>query len=121
MRIETFTGGPFVENGYLAVCESSGATVAIDPGGGASDMVALLLSEGLKLDAILLTHAHIDHVDGLPTVLEHASVPIYLHPDDRELYDAAPAQGGALGVFVPELPPPDREWAHGDTFSFGSC
>jgi len=121
MRIETFTGGPFVENGYVAVCEASGATVVIDPGGGAADMVSFLESEGLGLDAILLTHAHLDHVDGLPIVLEHASAPIYLHPNDRELYDAAPAQGEAFGVFVPELPPPDREWAHGDTFTFGDC
>ena len=96
MRIETFTGGPFVENGYVAVCSASGASVVIDPGGGAADMVAFLSSEGLGLDAILLTHAHLDHVDGLRTVLEHASAPIYLHPDDRELYDAAPAQGEAF-------------------------
>ena len=121
MRIETFTGGPFVENGYVAVCEGTSATVVIDPGAAAPEMVAFLRSEGLQLDAILLTHAHLDHVDGLPAVLEHASAPVYLHPDDRRLYDSAPAQGAAFGVAVPQLPPPDRELAHGDTFSFGEC
>ena len=52
MRVRTFTGGGFGENAYLAVCEASGAAVAIDPGSGAPDLARAVESEGLDLPAL---------------------------------------------------------------------
>jgi len=87
-RIHTFTGGGFGENGYLVVFEESGLGVVIDPGAAASSMARHIRAEGIALEAILLTHAHLDHVEGIPAVREVApSAPIYLHPADRRLYD----------------------------------
>ena len=118
-RIHTFTGGGFGENGYLMVSQDGGHGVAIDPGAATSSMAERILSEGIALEAILLTHAHLDHVEGIPAlraVAPHA--PIYLHPEARRLYDHVEAQARAFSLpAVGPLPPPDREIVHGDTLS----
>jgi glyoxylase-like metal-dependent hydrolase (beta-lactamase superfamily II) len=122
-RIHTFTGGGFGENGYLVVFEERGLGVVIDPGAAASSMAQHLRAEGIALEAILLTHAHLDHVEGIPAIREAApSAPIYLHPGDRRLYDNVEAQARAFGLpLVGPLPPPDLELAHGNSLTFSDC
>jgi hydroxyacylglutathione hydrolase len=119
MRILSFTGGPFAENGYVAVCPATRQAVVVDPGASAPRMVAALAEEDADLVAILLTHAHLDHVEGVPRILESADVPVYLHPADRPLWDAAPQQALAFGLTAPRLPDPDHALAHGEPFRFG--
>jgi len=120
-RIHTFSGGDFLENGYLVVCGESGPGIVIDPGADASSMVRLIQEEGISLEAIVLTHAHLDHVEGVPVVREAApETPIYLHSADHLLYDAVEHQARAFNLpSVGPLPTPDREIAHGDSLSFG--
>ena len=65
MRVRTFSGGGFAENGYLVACEEGGAAVAVDPGAAAEEMAEAVRAEGLDLQAVLLTHAHLDHVEGV--------------------------------------------------------
>src|SRR5688572_29094492 len=97
MKVLSFTAGPFSQNGYLAICESGNA-VAIDPGAAAARMVAVLLEQSAQLDAILLTHAHLDHIEGVARIRRHAQAPIWLHPGDRPLYDRVAQQAAAFGV-----------------------
>lgn len=119
MTVRCFPGGPFQENGYVAVSEDTGIAVAVDPGGGAADMARYLRESGLSLAAIVLTHAHLDHVDGIPTLRAFApGVPIHLHPGDRSLYDAAPQQALMFGLPAPDLPAPDADIVPGTTLEF---
>lgn len=120
-RVRTFSGGDFGENGYLVECEEAGLGVAVDPGASASSMVEALVQEEMRLEAILLTHAHLDHVEGIPTLREaFPEAPIYLHPDDLELYRGVDAQARAFNLpLVGELPPPEREMTHGEILIFG--
>jgi glyoxylase-like metal-dependent hydrolase (beta-lactamase superfamily II) len=122
MRVRAFTGGGFAENGYLAVCVESGVAVLVDPGGSAPQMTAAVEAEGLELAAVLLTHAHLDHIEGVHVVrAAFPSAPIWLHPHDRALYMALPRQAAAFGLPMPaEQPVPDQELAHGQRLSFGS-
>jgi glyoxylase-like metal-dependent hydrolase (beta-lactamase superfamily II) len=50
---------------------------------------------------ILLTHAHIDHVTGVARAKHAVGAPVYLHRDDKVLYDALPQQAAVFGLPVP--------------------
>lgn len=122
MRIRTFTGGGFGENAYLVVCEPSNEAVAVDPGGDAPRMAHAIQSEGLLLQAILLTHAHLDHVEGVREIRAVApEVPIWLHPDDRGLYESIPRQAAMFGLRADAQPDLTDELTHGQRFEFGEC
>ena len=62
MDARTFTVGPFMENSYLVRRDGSDRALFIDPGDEAPKLLGALEALGLTLDAILLTHTHIDHV-----------------------------------------------------------
>jgi glyoxylase-like metal-dependent hydrolase (beta-lactamase superfamily II) len=122
MRVRAFTGGAFAENGYLVTCAATGATVVVDPGASAGRMVAAVAAEALDLQAVLLTHAHLDHIEGIHVVREaFPRTPIWLHPLDLELYRALPSYAAAFGVRVHPQPEPDRELVPGEPFAFGAC
>ncbi len=121
MRIRTYTGARFGENAYLAECDETGATVAIDPGAGADRLVADLEREGKGLEAILLTHAHLDHVEGVHTVRGFApDVPILLHPADLGLYQSLPNQAAMFGLQADPQPDPTGELVPGERYDFGA-
>ena len=122
MEIRTFTGGRFGENVYLAVCETSGVCVAVDPGAAASQLVREIESSGFELQAILLTHAHLDHIEGINAVRALApDVPIWLHPDDLVLYQGVVEQAAAFGLRVEAQPDPTHEIVPGEPYHFGHC
>ena len=122
MEIRTYTGDGFGQNAYLAVCDATRACVAVDPGRGAPALVADVRSEGLNLQAILLTHAHLDHVEGVSEVRSlRPDVPIWLHPDDLALYRRAPSQAAAFGFALDPQPDPTDELHAGQRYEFGDC
>ena len=120
MRLLTFTGGGFQQNGWIAVCDATGEALVIDPGAGAPEMCRVITAEGLDVKAIVLTHAHVDHVEGVPDIRAVTDAPILLHAEDQFLYQAAAGQAAAFGVHAPALPPTDGELAHGDVVGFGA-
>lgn len=81
--------------------------------------LAELDTRAWSLSAIWLTHAHIDHVMGVAEVKRRTGAPIFLHPADRELYDAAPRQAEWFGLRLAPLPAPEHTLAHGDTLTIG--
>lgn len=116
------TNGVFAENCYILADRATGDAVLVDPGEEAEVFLARLRTEHLTLRAVWLTHAHIDHVLGIPAVRGSTHVPIWLHPDDRPLYDAVPQQARALlGADVPPLPPPDHALVPGVPVAVGGC
>lgn len=120
MIVRCFEGGPFQENAYLVSCPVTGRAAAVDPGGGTPALLEAVARDGLDLEAILLTHAHLDHVDGIPGVRQQfPDVPVYLHPRDRPIYDAAPEQAALFGLPAPDLPPETRDLKVGVPFRIG--
>jgi glyoxylase-like metal-dependent hydrolase (beta-lactamase superfamily II) len=113
VRIRPFVAPGFEENGYLVWRAGSGSAIAVDPGSDPEAMLAVLEAEGLHLEAILLTHAHVDHVEGVAALKDATHAPIWLHPDDGPLYGAAAEQAAWFGMKVRPLPPIDHALAHG--------
>ena len=119
MRVATMTVGAFQENCYLLVDESANRAVVVDPGGEGDRLVDAIESSGATLEAIWITHAHVDHVGAIASIKRKWDVPIYLHPLDRRLYEAASRQAEVYGVPFEEPPPPDREFADGQKLKVG--
>lgn len=120
MEVRTFTGGGFGENAYLAVCGSTGAAAVVDPGADSARLANTILSEKLDLRAILLTHAHFDHVEGVGTIREaFPKVPIWLHPEALGMYRAVPDQAVRFGMLAQAQPEPTDELLHAQRFELG--
>lgn len=122
IRIRAFTGANgFQQNAWLASCHATRETLVIDPGAAAPDMCRAIEADRLDVKAVVLTHAHLDHVEGVPDIRAVTDAPILLHPADGFLYRAAAEQGAAFGVRAPRLPAIDQELAHRDELGFGKC
>ena len=120
MNVQTITVGAFQENCYLVVDDRSNRAVIVDPGSEGARLVDAIEDSNAMLEAIWITHAHVDHVGAIASVKRKWDVPIYLHPLDRRLYEAAARQAEVYGVAF-ELPPePDREFADGQQVKVGN-
>ncbi len=119
LEIVTLPNGQFSENCYLLADRPSGRAVMIDPGEEPRLFLAELDTRRLTLEAIWLTHAHVDHIMGVRDVKAATGAPVFLHPADRGLYDALPQQGEWMGIPLESPPPPDGELADGQELSLG--
>jgi hydroxyacylglutathione hydrolase len=119
MILETAAVGPFFKNGYVVGCERTREAVLIDPGDEVDDLLAFMASEKLTGRAILLTHAHVDHVSGVARAKRRLGVPVHLHPDDLFLYDQAVAHGRMFGLDIETPPPVDIFYEGSGPFAFG--
>jgi hydroxyacylglutathione hydrolase len=120
VRVAARTVGAFEENSYLVIDETTNRAVFVDPGDEPDRLLAMLRESGASLDAIWLTHAHLDHIGGVAGITRHHRVPVYLHPADLPLYNRAAAQAAMYGLPFEQPAPPDRELADGDSVSVGS-
>ena len=120
MKIDWRTVGAFQENSYLVVDTATQRAVLVDPGDEPEQIIQMVRASGAALDAIWLTHAHIDHIGAIAPVKRVWDVPIYLHPADKPLYDRGAIQAGAYGLPFEQPPDPDHDLADGDVLSVGS-
>ncbi len=119
MIVETRAVPPFYKNGYIAACEMTLDAVVIDPGDEVDMLLDVVARQSLKVQSILLTHAHVDHVTGVARAKHVLQVPVFLHRDDQFLYDAAPEQAAFFGLHCDPLPAIDRHYDLSETISFG--
>ena len=96
MKIDVRTVGPFEENCYLVVDETTQRAVLVDPGDDADSILAMVRESGATLDAIWLTHAHIDHIGAINAVRREHPVPVRLHPLDLPYYESLSARAAEM-------------------------
>jgi hydroxyacylglutathione hydrolase len=130
MIIETITVTAFQQQARVLGCEETRRAVCIDPGDDAERIVDALRRHGLSLQAIALTHAHLDHVGGVAALKSLCpEAEIILHLADEPLYRELPEQPAWIGIpraqwkalgFAYDAPPAvDRYWTDGESYAVG--
>ena len=79
LNIETLPLGAYQTNCYIAWGENSDDCIVIDPGYAPEQVILEAEDLGKRIDAILLTHGHFDHVGGVRGIAERLGCPVYLH------------------------------------------
>lgn len=120
MKILGYPVGPLQANAYLAICEQTGECALVDPGAEGERLVAAAAEADARVVAVLLTHAHLDHVGGVAAVKRALDVPVYLHPADLMLYRNAPVQAQAFGLQIEAPPEPGGALDDGGVIQVGA-
>ena len=106
LNIRSLTCNLLQERCYAAWREAP-RCVLVDPGcygaGELRTLEGLLAQEGLRPEAILLTHGHFDHIYGVKALQDRfGGIPAYLHPADVPLLADAGEMPRLLGLDAPE-------------------
>ncbi|WP_434749435.1 MBL fold metallo-hydrolase [Paenibacillus amylolyticus] len=101
LNIRTFTLGPLQTNAYLLQGEDPGKAVIIDPGMNPGPLLKAI--QDLEIEAILLTHAHFDHMGGVEEIRKLKGCPVYLHDLESDWLTTAKLNGS---LNWPQVTPP---------------
>jgi hydroxyacylglutathione hydrolase len=111
---------PFAQNCSLVWCSRTLDAAVIDPGGDLDKILAEVSRRGVRLQQILLTHAHIDHAGGTAQLARDLQLPIVgPHPGDQFWIDGIAEQGRAFGFGEVEAFAPDRWLQQDDAVQVG--
>ncbi len=99
--------------------EQTREAIVIDPGDQIEDIFAILARHALKVTAIAITHAHIDHIGGAQKLKAATGAPVWMNANDQPLYDALDMQASWLGVETPERTEIDVAARDGDSLQLG--
>ena len=101
--------------------ETSGEAIVIDPGDEIGRITAVLEKHQLRVKAIIVTHAHIDHIGGAEKLKALTGAPVYMNFNDQELYDHIDFQAQWLGVATPAKTDIDLNAREGESIQLGAA
>lgn len=119
MKVEWVTVGPFQENSYLVTDPGTGRAVLVDPGDEGARIVRMVEAAGVSVEAIWLTHAHLDHIGAVTAIRERWDVPVLLHAADLPLYRRAAQQAANYGLRMAQPVDPDGALDDGQALQVG--
>jgi hydroxyacylglutathione hydrolase len=94
--IKRFVTGPIETNSYVVSRDGVSTCLVIDPSSGCAELLAHIEREGLRVEAICLTHGHFDHVLGVADITAaHPGAAVWVHPDEKRLL-GDPLYNGAV-------------------------
>jgi glyoxylase-like metal-dependent hydrolase (beta-lactamase superfamily II) len=106
--------GPLQCNCSIFGDEQSGEALVVDPGDNIPQIQQILERHGLTVKAIVITHAHIDHIGGAQKLRAATGAPIYMNENDEKLQNTMDMQAAWLGVRTPERATIDTPARDGD-------
>ena len=120
MIVTQITVGAFQENCYLVEDPKTNAVAIVDPGSEPERIVEAVEQSGGRVEAIWITHAHVDHIGAIAPLKRKYNVPVWLHPLDEPLYRVGGRQAQLYGIPYEEPPAPDRRFAEGEKIKLGA-
>lgn len=112
--------GPLACNCYIVGDSDTKEAIVIDPGGDVDLIVQDIAEAGLKITALIATHAHFDHVLAAEALREKTGAPFYLHQEDKPVLQWLQASGQMfLGIELPPPPDVDTTPSEGDLLVAG--
>ncbi len=122
LHIKSFTFNPFQENTYL-LYDDSGTAVLIDPGchtsGERAELENFIATQGLKIQHLLNTHCHIDHVLGNAWAKKRFGIPLWIHEKESSVLKSVEAYAPNYGFHGYESTTADDYLVEGQDFSVG--
>ena len=110
----------FAQNASLIWCNQTKSAAIVDPGGDLSKIMQAVEQQAVRLEKILLTHGHIDHIGYTAELAAETGLPVIgPHRDDQFLLESLEEYGAMLGL--PHSGPfePDQWLQDGDQISLG--
>jgi hydroxyacylglutathione hydrolase len=101
--------------------EKSREAVVIDPGDEIDRILTILAQHQLRVKAIIITHAHIDHIGGAEKLKAVTGAPVYMNANDQELYNRLDMQAGWLGIATPQRTEVDVDAREGSSLKLGDA
>jgi len=117
--IKSLAVGPIQANCFIIGCETTMAGAVIDPGDDADRIMAEVKKANLRIDAIINTHGHFDHVGGNRQLKAATGAALMIHSLDASMLAQLDRMAGAFGLKADNSPAPDRTLDDGDTLSVG--
>src|SRR6266404_2491203 len=99
--------------------ETSREAIVVDPGDEIGRILRILEEHNLRVQAIVITHAHIDHIGGAQKLKAATGAPVYMNANDQELANQLDVQAGWLGMETPDKPSIDVNAREGETLKLG--
>lgn len=118
--VAVFPVTPLQQNCTLVWCRKTMRAAIIDPGASVDGLLGAVAKQGLTLDAIWITHGHLDHAGGAAEMQEKTGLEIIgPHPDDQFWIDGIPTQGQMYGLPEARSFTPTRWLGDGDVLTLG--
>jgi hydroxyacylglutathione hydrolase len=99
--------------------EQTREAIVVDPGDNIPQILEILARHALRVKAIVITHAHIDHIGGAAKLKQATGAPVYMNENDVELRDQLDVQAAWLGMAPPERTEIDTPAREGDVLQLG--
>ena len=120
MKVQVVPVTAFQQNCSVVWCERTRRAAVVDPGGDLERVLAVVVRNGLMLEKILLTHAHLDHAAATAELARRESLPIEgPHEGDLFWIEQMPAQAKMFGFPPSECFTPDRWLSQNDRVTVG--
>lgn len=114
------TVGPLAVNCYIVYDKESRDAAVIDPGDDAEQIVAAVNAGEFKVQYVVNTHGHFDHVGADGEIVREFGAKLAIHAADAPMLQNAAAYSSAFGVQAKDQPEPDITLEHGKTIEFGN-
>lgn len=119
IMMRQFYTGPLYVNTYLVYDNERKNAFIVDPGGVSPALDSFIEMNKLKVDFIILTHGHGDHIGGVEAYRNKFNAPVYAHKDEKEML-TSPEYNSSRGMFGKPIAFMADKWLNdGDEIPFG--